>query len=272
MMPGRTASRCGKSLATLLLSLVLLLSACGESPAPTVAPTSTSPPPTATIAAAAPTSTPAATATATAVPTRPGPPAAGSPGALGTPGTTIVAALQPTATPVPPTATPVPPTATPLPPTPTPVPRAGQPVRLKIPKIKVDAAIEYVGLAADGAMDVPKNYSNTAWYEPGPRPGDQGNAAIDGHVDSTTGKAVFWDLSKLQPGDEIFVVADDGVERRFVVLEVQSYKRADAPLDRIFGPTTDRHLNLITCDSTSNFDRTKREYAANVVVYAELAP
>jgi hypothetical protein len=265
MMPGRTASRCSKSLATLALSLVLLLSACGESPAPTVPPTSTSSPPTATIAAAAPTSTPVATATPTTVPPRPSPPAAGTPGAQGTPGTPIVAAL-------PPTATPVPPTATPLPPTPTPVPRAGQPVRLKIPKIKVDAAIEYVGLAADGAMDVPKNYNNTAWYQPGPRPGDQGNAAIDGHVDSTTGKAVFWELVKLQPGDEIFVVGDDGVERRFVVLEVQSYKRVDAPLERIFGPTTDRRLNLITCDSTSNFDRTKREYAANVVVYAELAP
>jgi LPXTG-site transpeptidase (sortase) family protein len=152
------------------------------------------------------------------------------------------------------------------------LPRAGQPVRLKIPTIRVDAAIEYVGLAPDGAMDTPKNYSNTAWYSPGPRPGDQGNSAIAGHVDSTTGKAVFWDRSKLKPGDEIFVVGDDGVERRFVVTEVESYKRADAPLDRIFGPTVDRHLNLITCDSTSNFDRTKREYASNIVVYTEYAP
>jgi hypothetical protein len=269
MMPGRTASRCGKSLAMLLLSLVIFLSACGGSSTPTPAPTPTSAPvPTATTAAAPPTNTPVPTA----VPTRPGPSTAGTPGALGTPGTPLVAALQPTSTPLPPTATPVPPTATPLPPTPTPVPRAGQPVRLKIPKIKVDAAIEYVGLAADGAMDVPKNYNNTAWYEPGPRPGDQGNAVIDGHVDSKTNKAVFWDLPKLQPGDEIFVVGDDGVERRFVVVDVESYKRADAPLDRIFGPTTDRHLNLITCDSTSTFDRTKGEYAANVVVYAELAP
>jgi hypothetical protein len=269
MLPGRIANRRGKSVAVLVLSLVLLLSACGGSPTPTPVPTPTSPPPPTPTIVAPPTTAPAAVVPPTPSVTRPAPPTSGTPG---TPGTPLVAALPPTATPLPPTATPVPPTATPLPPTPTPVPRAGQPVRLKIPKIRVDAAIEYVGLAADGAMDVPKNYSNTAWYEPGPRPGDQGNAAIDGHVDSTTGKAVFWDLAKLQPGDEIFVVGDDGVERRFVVTDVQSYKRADAPLDRIFGPTTDRHLNLITCDSTSTFDRSKREYAANVVVYADYAP
>jgi sortase A len=144
------------------------------------------------------------------------------------------------------------------------------PVRVKIPKIKVDADVEYVGLAPDGAMDVPKNYDNTAWYQLGPRPGERGNAAIAGHVDSKTGRAVFWDLPKLRPGDEVFVVGDDGVERKFVVREIQTYKRTDAPLDRIFGPTSNRHLNLITCDSTSSFNRTTQEYAANVVVYTEL--
>jgi len=121
-------------------------------------------------------------------------------------------------------------------------------------------------------MDVPKNYSKTAWYEPGPRPGEQGNSAIAGHVDSKTGKAVFWDLHTLKAGDEIFVTGDDGVERRFVVSGVQSYGRADAPLQQIFGPTNERHLNIITCDSNSNFDRTKNEYAANIVVYTTYAP
>jgi LPXTG-site transpeptidase (sortase) family protein len=164
------------------------------------------------------------------------------------------------------------PTATAIPPTATPVPRAGQPTRVKIPVIRVDAAVEYVGLTPEGAMDVPKDYSQTAWYEPGPRPGEQGNAAIAGHVDSKTGKAVFWDLAKLKPGDEVFIVGDDGAERRFVVTGVQSYGRTDAPLQEIFGPTTSRRLNLITCDSTSNFDRKTGEYAANVVVYTELAP
>ncbi len=150
-------------------------------------------------------------------------------------------------------------------------PRSGQPVRLKIPAINVDAAVEQVGQTPDGSMDVPKNFDNTAWYDLGARPGERGNAVVAGHVDSTHGKAVFWDLSKLVGGDQIIVVGDDNVERTFVVTASEAYTRADVPLDRVFGATTDTHLNLITCDSRSAFDRTRGEYAGNLVVYARAA-
>ncbi len=150
-------------------------------------------------------------------------------------------------------------------------PRAGLPVRLKIPTINVDAAVEQVGQTSDGSMDVPKNFDNTAWYDLGARPGEQGNAVVAGHVDSTSGKAVFWDLGKLVSGDQIVVVGDDSVERTFVVTASEAYTRADVPLDRVFGAATDTHLNLITCDSRSAFDRTRGEYAGNLVVYARAA-
>lgn len=55
------------------------------------------------------------------------------------------------------------------------------PVRLKIPKINIDAAIESVGLTPEGAMDVPKSHTNVAWFNLGPRPGEQGSAVINGH-------------------------------------------------------------------------------------------
>lgn len=151
-------------------------------------------------------------------------------------------------------------------------PRVGLPVRLKIPAIAVDAAVEYVGKTPDGAMDAPQDYNNTAWYRLGPRPGEVGNAAIDGHVDSTTGPAVFWNLRTLQRGDAIIVTGDDGVERQFVVIVAETYARAEMPLERVFGPTAEVRLNLITCDATSAFDRTRGEYARNLVVYAEAAP
>lgn len=96
--------------AILVLTLILLLAACGPlTPAPTAAPTETPVPPTATPLppTATPTNTPTATATNTPLPTA-------------TPTNTATAtSLPPTATPVPPTSTP---TATPtLPPTPTPI-------------------------------------------------------------------------------------------------------------------------------------------------------
>jgi LPXTG-site transpeptidase (sortase) family protein len=150
-------------------------------------------------------------------------------------------------------------------------PRVGQPVRLKIPTINVDAAVEDVGQTPDGAMDVPKDFNDTAWYDLGARPGEGGNAVIAGHVDSTTGRAVFWDLHKLVSGDILIVVGDDGVERQFVVTALESYARADVPLDRVFGPSGEKHLNVITCDATSVFDRARGEYAANLVVYAKAA-
>ena len=245
--------RWGRFAAALLLPIVLTLAACGPA-----SPTATPPPPTATVAAQVEsTPTVAPTETPTATPARPAAPAL--PATPGTPG-------APTPTPVPPTATPPPalPTATPVPVV------VGKPVKVKIPKIRVDADVEYVGLAPDGAMDVPKDYQKTAWYQLGPRPGEQGNSAIAGHVDSKTGRAVFWDLPRLQQGDEVFVVGDDGVERKFVVTAIETYNRTDAPLERIFGPSTSRHLNLITCDPKSSFNRTTSEYAANVVVYTEL--
>src|SRR5918998_469877 len=121
------------------------------------------------------------------------------------------------------------------------------PARLRVPTIKVDAAVEHVALTEDGAMDTPKDYANVAWYNLGPKPGQPGNATIAGHVDSKRGPAVFWDLRKLKPGDEVYAIGDDGVERRFVVTVLEFYKRPDAPLQRIFGPAPGTHLNLITC-------------------------
>jgi hypothetical protein len=153
-----------------------------------------------------------------------------------------------------------------------PIPRAGQPVRLKIPSIGVDAAVEQVGKTPDGAMDVPSNFFDTAWYQLGPRPGETGNAVIDGHVDSTTGKAIFWDLRKLAHGDQITVVGDDGVERHFVVSDTGTYATQDVPLARVFGSATGAHLNLITCDSNTTFNQTTHSYDGNLVVYADAVP
>lgn len=200
-----------------------------------------------------------------------------TPYVLPTPTILPSATLMPTPVPTSPSDTPTPPRPSPTPsptvvptPSPTPPPAVGAPTRLRIPSIGVDASVESVGLTADGAMDVPKNYANVAWYNLGPKPGAPGNAVIDGHVDSKTGPAVFWDLRKLRPGDEIFVIGVDGVERRFVVTAMQVYKRDAAPLEQIFGAAPGTHLNLITCDGV--FDRTRKEYDSNLIVYADYAP
>jgi sortase (surface protein transpeptidase) len=183
----------------------------------------------------------------------------------------------PTATSVPPTATPTA-TRTPTPtftatttPSPTPTPTPGLPVRLRIPAIGVDAFIEPVGLTEEQAMDVPSRWEDVAWFRLGYRPGMVGNAVIAGHLDTNTGApAVFWDLNKLQPGDEVIVVGDDGVERVFLVEGAEVYPYDQAPVQRIFGPADRPQLNLITCDGAWN--REVRNYSHRLVVYTVAAP
>jgi sortase (surface protein transpeptidase) len=80
------------------------------------------------------------------------------------------------------------------------------PSRLIIPAIKVDAAIQNVGLGKSGNMAVPSNYTDVGWYRYGPTPGQVGSAVIDGHVDNGFGlEAVFKNVSALEPGDDIYV-------------------------------------------------------------------
>lgn len=153
-------------------------------------------------------------------------------------------------------------------PTATPLPVAGVPVRIVIPRLKIDADVEHVGLAPDGSMDVPQRFDTVGWYKLGARPGELGNAVLAGHLDSKTGPAIFWRLKELQPGDEIIVAADDGKERRFVVRELENYPYDQAPLERIFGPTESIGLNLITCIGT--FDRRSQNYDQRLVVYTTL--
>lgn len=206
-------------------------------------------------AALALTETPVPTATAT-----PEPPTA-TPTLAPTLAPTLTAA--PTTVPATPTTTPLPPTATPLPPLPGIDPR-----RIRIPNIGVNASIEAVGLDSKGRMDVPRNIWNAAWYKLGFKPGERGNAVIDGHLDGVSSAAVFWNLSKLVPGNRIYIADDKGVEKVFEVYDVATYPYDQAPLDRIFGGSNDAQLNLITCNG--QFDQKSANYEKRFVAYARL--
>jgi sortase (surface protein transpeptidase) len=140
---------------------------------------------------------------------------------------------------------------------------------LRIPKIGLDTAVQQVGLDETGAVGVPSNYTDVAWYTASARPGNTGNAVIDGHLDSMTGPAVFYRLGDLQPGDDVFVTTADGVELRFVVTALETYATDDAPTYSVFGPATAPQLNLITCDGT--FDHAVHQYDQRLLVRTVLA-
>ncbi|MNJ32517.1 Sortase family protein [compost metagenome] len=96
-------------------------------------------------------------------------------------------------------------------------------------------------------MDVPKQTEVVGILHPGVIAGEQGNMVMDGHVDSYSGPAVFFNLKKLKPGDPIIVRDMNREKLTYIVQSVESYPTSDAPVDRVFGETDERMLNLVTC-------------------------
>ncbi|MFA5248678.1 MAG: class F sortase [Patescibacteria group bacterium] len=144
----------------------------------------------------------------------------------------------------------------------------GLPVRLKIPAIKVDAAIEYVGLTLDGAMDTPKNQEDVAWFNLSPRPGEIGSAIITGHYGWKNRKASAFDnLYKLRKGDKLYVEDDMGAIITFVVRENRRYD-PDADATYILNSGDKKaHLNFITCEG--DWDKTTKSYSKRLVVFTD---
>jgi len=144
----------------------------------------------------------------------------------------------------------------------------GLPVRLIIASIGVNAAIEPVGLGSDGAMGTPKIPRNTAWYMPGPKPGETGSAVIDGHVNWWNGAAsAFAKLSKIKPGDMITVQNDLGNSTTFKVSHIERYDVAADPTDVFISNDGQAHLNLITCIGVWN--KLAKQYSQRLVVFSD---
>lgn len=144
--------------------------------------------------------------------------------------------------------------------------KASTPVQIQIPAIEVETAIEQVGILDNGQMGVPEDEAQVGWFEPGVKPGSQGNAVIAGHVDSATGPAVFFELDQLTKGDDVIVIDEAGNTLRFRVTKTERYDTDNAPIEEIFGATSKRNLNLITCSGTFG----DGGYDERFVVYTEL--
>jgi len=151
----------------------------------------------------------------------------------------------------------------------TPPENFGLPVRLVITKINVDAKIESVGLTPDGAVDVPKDPTNAAWFNLGPLPGETGSSVIDGHYgwwkDGT--QAVFNNLSSLHKGDRLYVKDAAGTTITFMVRESRKYDPKANDADVFNSSDGKSHLNLITCSGTWN--NIQKKYSDRLVIFTD---
>lgn len=145
------------------------------------------------------------------------------------------------------------------------------PTRLSIPKIGVNAPFTPLSMDASGVLQPPpdNNRNLAGWYQGGVTPGELGNAIVAGHVDTTTGPAVFFLLPFLKKGDTADITRADGSVAHFTVDSVKTFEKNAFPDQEVYGDTPDAELRIITCGGV--FDKKTKDYQANVVVFAHLS-
>ncbi|MDG4783369.1 class F sortase [Micromonospora sp. WMMD961] len=151
-----------------------------------------------------------------------------------------------------------------------PVLSSSRPTSLAIEKIDLQAPVHDVGIAPDGTIAVPDaaRAQEAGWYDQGPTPGQYGPAVIVGHVDTTSGPAVFHQLRELRSGDQIEVTRTDQSVAIFEVDSVERFDKGRLPVDEVYGDFSRPSLRLITCGGRWVGGETG--YSDNVVVFASL--
>jgi sortase (surface protein transpeptidase) len=143
---------------------------------------------------------------------------------------------------------------------------AARPRSIRIPAIGVSARVVPLGLNPDRTLEVPRRWGDAGWYTGGPDPGERGPAVIAGHVDSTSGRAVFYRLGELRHGALIRIRRADDSVVSFRVEGVERWPKDRFPTRRVYGRTARATLRLITCGGA--FDAATGHYLDNVIVYA----
>jgi sortase (surface protein transpeptidase) len=149
------------------------------------------------------------------------------------------------------------------------------PVSVSIPDIDMEAPTVPVGTLANGAMGVPKNGTDIAWWAG--RKAGQGNVLLAGHYDWSRRPGSFNRLKDLDIGDRIIVTGDKpGKQLVFYVMWKKTLKR-DIDATEVLGPQGDTATfgddgepvaTLITCDGV--FDTVVGTRPRRLVVRATL--
>jgi LPXTG-site transpeptidase (sortase) family protein len=143
------------------------------------------------------------------------------------------------------------------------------PIRLRVPSINLDVAIEYVGIAPNGTLGVPAGPVNAGWFDRGPVPGEIGTAVIDGHSGWRDGiSAAFDNLSKLKKGDKVYVENKKGIVTTFIVRKFGTYNPKANASDLFISSDGKAHLNLVTCAGTWN--AVEKTHSKRLVVFTDL--
>jgi sortase (surface protein transpeptidase) len=140
---------------------------------------------------------------------------------------------------------------------------------LRLPSLDVSAPVMQVRVRSDGALEVPALPSQVGWWADGAAPGSgRGSVVVDGHVDSARyGPGAFFRLRDMDEGDPVEMVTADGRSFTYVVTAVRQFPKDELPSAEVFSQAVPERLVLVTCGG--DFDRARRSYTDNVLVFAE---
>lgn len=144
------------------------------------------------------------------------------------------------------------------------------PAHVSIPSIGIQSTLMALGLNPDGTVEVPpaEKGMTAGWYSGGSTPGTPGPAVLIGHNDTRFGRAVFHDLKNIREGAEVLVRDGAGKTLRYTVTGKEAVSKKAFPTDKVYGPTKDSTLRLITC--AGEFDA-EGHTVDNLIVYGTLA-
>lgn len=148
-----------------------------------------------------------------------------------------------------------------------PVEPQARPVRLTVPSLELEVAVDAVAIREDGQMEIPDEGDRAGWYRHGPAPGsDQGSVVMASHVDTRTGPAAFFALTEVVEGAEVVVELDDGTRTTYEVVGGEQVAKTDLAVDEIFRRDGDPVLRLVTC--TGEWSPRMGHYTDNLVITA----
>lgn len=144
------------------------------------------------------------------------------------------------------------------------------PVRIQIPALHVDAEVIPVGVTSAGALEVPENVVQAAWFQAGNAPGEPGTSIIAAHVDFNGKLGLFNQLRTLNKGDVILVTDFSRHVHRFTAVTGRLFPKSDPSTVQSLAAASAQpgqpQLALITCGGA--LDTQKHSYYDNFVLLA----
>ncbi len=143
------------------------------------------------------------------------------------------------------------------------------PNTLSIPSLDINAKVQQVGITTKGRMATPSNFKDVGWYRYGAKPGENGTAVIDGHLDNGLAfPAVFNKLGDIKVGDDIYVTNGESKTLHYVVTGSTLYDFNAEAVDVFAQNKNEKTLKLITC--AGNWIDAFRTHDKRLVVSATL--